>query len=56
MNQIIILDGKIVGLISDSGSAKWEFDSLDDAAEMYRLLVLSMDIEDSIAELFCKSL
>lgn len=49
MDQIIVLDGNVVGLVSDSGAARWEFEDLEDAAELYRLLVLSVDIEDKIA-------
>ncbi|MBO0423874.1 hypothetical protein [Enterococcus plantarum] len=56
MDQIIILDGNVVGLVSDDGAARWEFDSLMDAAELYRLLVLSIDIEDRIALLVQNSL
>ncbi|MET3561419.1 hypothetical protein ABID30_000490 [Enterococcus rotai] len=41
MDQIIILDGNVVGLVSDGGSASWEFEDLEDAAELYKLLVLS---------------
>ncbi|WP_430606392.1 hypothetical protein IGJ55_002071 [Enterococcus sp. AZ170] len=51
MDQIIILDGNVVGLVNDSGSARWEFERLEDALELYRLLVLSLDIEDIIAKL-----
>jgi len=51
MDQIIILDGNVVGLVSDSGAARWEFESLEDAAELYRLLVLSLDVEDRIDKL-----
>lgn len=56
MDQIIILDGNVVGLVSDSGAARWEFEDLEDAVELYRLLVLSVDVEDRIAELSNKSL
>ncbi len=55
MDHIIILDGNVVGLVSDNGSARWEFESLEDAAELYRLLVLNVDIEERIAELCDKS-
>lgn len=51
MDQIIILDANVVGLVSYDGAARWEFESLMDAAELYRLLVLSADIEDRIAVL-----
>ncbi|WP_348922092.1 hypothetical protein [Enterococcus rotai] len=56
MDQIIILDGNVVGLVSDNGAARWDFDSIEDAAELYRLLVLSVDIEDRIAESCEKSI
>lgn len=56
MDQIIILDGNVVGLVSDSGAAHWEFDRLEDNAELYRLLVLSVETEDRIAELCNKGL
>lgn len=56
MDHIIILDGNIVGLVSDNGAAQWEFERLEDAAELYRLLVLSMGIEDRIAKLCNKSI
>lgn len=56
MDQMIILDGNVVGLLSDSGAARWEFKYLEDAAELYRLLVLSVDIEDKIAVLCDKSI
>ena len=55
MDQIIILDRNVVGLISDSGSARWEFDSLEYAKELYRLLVLSDDVEFEIDKLCGKS-
>lgn len=51
MDQIIILDGNVVGLVSESGAARWEFDSLEDTTKLYRLLVLSVDIKDRIAKL-----
>ncbi|MBO0467556.1 hypothetical protein JZO73_08415 [Enterococcus plantarum] len=44
MDQIIILDGNVVGLVCDSGKARWE---------LYRLVVLSVDVEDRIAEIEC---
>lgn len=56
MDQIIILDGNVVGLVSDNGSARWEFESLEDAAELCRLLVLSVDVEIRIAKLVLNSL
>lgn len=56
MDQIVILDCNVVGLVSDGGSARWAFDGLEDAAELYRLLVLSADIEARIAELCEKSM
>lgn len=56
MDQTIILDGNIVGLVNDSGSARWEFESLEDAVELYRLVVLSANIEDRIAKLCMDSL
>lgn len=31
MEQIIILDGNVVGLVSDSGAARWEFDCRENA-------------------------
>ncbi len=49
--QIIILDGNVVGLVSDSGAARWEFERLEDAVELWRLVVLSVEVEDRIAEL-----
>jgi len=42
MDQIIILDGNVVGLVSDGGAARWEFES--------------QDVEDRIAELCNKSI
>ncbi|XUD04326.1 hypothetical protein IGJ34_002297 [Enterococcus sp. AZ177] len=51
-----MLDGNVVGLVSDDGAARWEFESFEDAVELYRLLVLSMDIEDRIAVLCENSL
>lgn len=56
MDQIIILDGNVVGLVSDNGAARWEFERLEDAAELYRLLVLSVHIDDKIAKLVKDSL
>lgn len=56
MDQIIVLDGNVVGLVSDGGAARWEFEYLEDALELYRLLVWSVDIEDRIAELCDKSI
>jgi len=56
VDQIIILDGNVVGLVSDGGSARWEFERLEDAAELYRLLVLSVDVEDRIEFLVQNSL
>lgn len=56
MDQIIILDGNIVGLVSDSGAVHWEFKDPEDAAELYRLLVLGADIEVRIAAACDKSI
>ncbi|EOL45836.1 hypothetical protein [Enterococcus caccae] len=56
MDQIIILDGNVVGLVSEEGAARWEFEDLEDAEELYRLLVLSVDVEDRIAELWDKNI
>lgn len=56
MDQITILDSNTVGLISDNGTARWEFKDLEDVVELYQLLVLSMNIEDRIAELHSNSI
>ncbi|WP_181429408.1 hypothetical protein [Enterococcus plantarum] len=56
MDQIIILDGNTVGLVSDGGAAKWEFDNFEDAIELYRLFVMSLNIEDKIAIICDKSI
>ena len=55
MDQIIILDGNVVGLVSESGAARWEFEDLEDTTELYRLLVLTVDIEFEIDKLCRKS-
>lgn len=51
LDEIIILDGNVVYLLSDNGVARWGFDCLENAKELYRLLVLSVDIESKIATL-----
>lgn len=56
MDQIIILDGNVVELVSDSGAARWEFEDLVDAEELYELLVLSGEIENRIDKLVANSL
>lgn len=56
MDQIIILDGNFVRLVSDSGSARWKLDRLEDVTELYKLLVLSGNIEDRIYQLVVNSL
>lgn len=35
MEQIVILDCNVVGLVSDDGSARWKFYSIEDATELY---------------------
>lgn len=56
MDQIIILDGNIVGLVRDSGAARWEFERLEYAIELYKYLVLSCEIENIIDSLVRNSL
>lgn len=55
MDQIIILESNVVGLVSEDGAARWEFDSFEDAAELYVLLIESVELEERIAKLCNKS-
>lgn len=44
MDKVIILDGNVIGLVTDSGSARCEFESLEDAVELYTLLILRIEL------------